>query len=108
MHLINFTLFLIETTVTTFFIDFKESLDLIQSAPFKAIISKNDEENILLVKRIVRIFNSFLCLKFATPAQYITLIYHFGLKSKNYVEFLMSIEDKFVKRLLEYETDQKQ
>ena len=45
----------------------------------------------MLNKRIVRIFNSLLCLKFITPDQYILIIYYFGLKSKNYVEYLVSI-----------------
>ncbi len=82
-------------------------MQLIHTPAFKANLNRNDEDNILVVKRIVRIFNSLLCLKFVRPAEYIKLIYHFRLKSKNYAEFLVSVEDKFVKRLSEYERDQK-
>lgn len=83
-YVVQFTLFLIDN-VMQFFSDFPEARKLIESQSFKSNLQKNDEENNLLVKRIVRIFNSLLCLKFVDAAQYILLIYHFGLKSRNYV-----------------------
>ena len=54
----------------------------------------------MIVKRIVRIFNSLLCLKFITPHRYILVVYYFGIKSKNYAEYLAIMEDKFVKKLV--------
>jgi hypothetical protein len=56
----------------------------------------------MVVERIVRIFNSLLCLKFITTDRHILLVYYFGIKSKNYDEYVASIEDKFVKKLDEF------